>query len=221
MRGLYWAGMLGFVAGIVLEVYGFYLRIAISGWAPVTNMYETVIWVAMITSMIGLVLELISRKVYPALAASGVALLATILAANVPAARSRTSGSLQPVLRSNYWLTIHVLTIVSSYAAFALALGLGLLAIGFYLTATYRRDVDPAGAGRAAGAGCRWRPGTRACRFVSGDGRLVPAASAVYAGRAGGARGRADDRGDLSPGRRAGQPARVPRPGPLARDGHW
>jgi ABC-type transport system involved in cytochrome c biogenesis permease subunit len=137
-RTLYTVGMLGMIGGIALEIYGFYLRVRISGWAPVTNMYETVIWVALVTSIIGLVLELASRKVYPALAASGVALLATILAANV-ALLDPTIGSLQPVLRSNYWLTIHVLTIVSSYAAFALALGLGLLAVGYYLTATYRR----------------------------------------------------------------------------------
>ncbi len=32
---------------------------------------------------------------------------------------------LVPVLRSNYWLTIHVLTIVASYGLFALSMGLG------------------------------------------------------------------------------------------------
>lgn len=51
---------------------------------------------------------------------------------------------LQPVLRDNFWLTIHVLTIVSSYAAGALAWGLGLLSLGYYLLGRYR----PGGAGR-------------------------------------------------------------------------
>lgn len=137
--GLYVVGMAALIAGIALEVYGFYLRVHISGWSPVTNMYETVIWVALVTSVIGLVLELISKRIYPALAASGVALLTTVLAANVPLLDA-TIGTLQPVLRSNYWLAIHVLTIVSSYAAFALALGLGLLAVAVYLTASYRRS---------------------------------------------------------------------------------
>ena len=45
---------------------------------------------------------------------------------------------LQPVLRDNFWLTIHVLTIVSSYAAGALAWGLGCLSLGYYLVGTYR-----------------------------------------------------------------------------------
>ena len=48
---------------------------------------------------------------------------------------------LPPVLRSNFWLTIHVLTIVSSYAAFALAMGLGVAATSLYLTATYKRTA--------------------------------------------------------------------------------
>lgn len=133
----YWSGMAAFVGGILLEIYGFYLRVKISGWAPVTNMYETVIWVALVTAVLGLMMELIYRKIYTATAACGVALLATLLAANVSLLDPEIR-SLQPVLRSNYWLTIHVLTIVSSYAAFALALGLGLLATFYYLTGTYR-----------------------------------------------------------------------------------
>ena len=140
-RLLYASGMFGFVGGIGLEVYGFSQRVMISGWAPVTNMYETVIWVAMITSVIGLILEAIFRQTFAALAASGVATVATALAATVPLLDPAIHG-LQPVLRSNLWLTIHVLTIVSSYAAFALAMGLGLIATGYYLTATYRRSAS-------------------------------------------------------------------------------
>src|SRR5262249_11327223 len=74
-----------------------------------------------------------------ALAGSAVALLGTITAANVALLDPRIK-SLQPVLRSNLWLTIHVLTEVSSYAAFGLAWALGLVATLYYLTATYRRS---------------------------------------------------------------------------------
>ena len=49
---------------------------------------------------------------------------------------------LQPVLHDNFWLTIHVLTIVSSYAAGALAWGLGILSLGHYLFGTYRRGAS-------------------------------------------------------------------------------
>ncbi len=141
-RTLYDAAIVALVIGLAIECYGFILRVMISGWAPVTNMYETVIWVALVTSVLGLVLELISRKTFAALAASGISLLTTVLAATVSEQLlDPRIKSLTPVLRSNYWLTIHVLTIVSSYAAFALAMGLGLVAIGYYLAATYRRPA--------------------------------------------------------------------------------
>jgi cytochrome c-type biogenesis protein CcsB len=134
-------GIGSFVAGIGLEVYGFYLRVRITSWAPVTNMYETVIWVALVTSVLGFVMEMIYRKTYAALAAAGVALVGTGLAATVPLL-DPDIHQLPPVLRSNFWLTIHVLTIVSSYAAFALAKGLGMAAVTLYLTATYKRTAS-------------------------------------------------------------------------------
>jgi ABC-type transport system involved in cytochrome c biogenesis permease subunit len=56
-------------------------------------------------------------------------------------------GPLMPVLRSNFWLTIHVLTIVSSYAAGALAWGLGNLTLAWYLFGKYRA---PAATGATA-----------------------------------------------------------------------
>jgi len=138
-RGIYLLGMSALLGGIILEVYGFYLRVLISGWAPVTNMYETVIWVALVTAVLAFVFELIFRRGYAGVAGSGVALLGTLAAANVPLL-DPSIKSLVPVLRSNYWLTIHVLTEVSSYAAFGLAWGLGLIAVLYYLTATYRRS---------------------------------------------------------------------------------
>ena len=137
--GIYGLGMLGLLGGIALEIWGFYFRVRITGWAPVTNMYETVIWVALVAAVLSVVFEAIFRRVYFALAGSAVALLGTITAANVPLL-DPSIKSLQPVLRSNLWLTIHVLTEVSSYAAFGLAWMLGLIATAFYLTATYRRS---------------------------------------------------------------------------------
>ena len=59
----------------------------ITSWAPVTNMYETVIWVALVAAVLSFIFEMIYRKVFIALAGSAVALLGTITAANVPASR--------------------------------------------------------------------------------------------------------------------------------------
>jgi ABC-type transport system involved in cytochrome c biogenesis permease subunit len=56
-----------------------------------------------------------------------------ILADSVPSILNPTIAPLVPVLRNNYWLTVHVLTITLSYAAFALALGVGHVSMGYYL----------------------------------------------------------------------------------------
>lgn len=50
----------------------------------------------------------------------------------------RGFSPLQPVLRDNFWLTIHVLTIVSSYGAGLLAWILGNISLGYYLFGRYR-----------------------------------------------------------------------------------
>ena len=139
-RALYTGGLVAFVGGLVLEVYGFSQRVLITGWAPVTNMYETVIFVGAVSSILGLVLEAVYRRTFAALAGTMIATICTALAATIPLL-DPTIRSLPPVLRSNLWLTIHVLTIVSSYAAFALAMGLGLIATWYYWTATYRRSA--------------------------------------------------------------------------------
>ena len=150
----------------------------ITGWAPVTNMYETVIWVALVAAVLSFIFEMIYRKVFFALAGSAVALLGTITAANVPLL-DPSIKSLQPVLRSNLWLTIHVLTEVSSYAAFALAWMLGLIATIYYLTATYRRSPRFSETGPALDPGPAAARGRRArCRRV-----LRPARAALVARR--------------------------------------
>lgn len=59
---------------------------------------------------------------------------------------------LQPVLRDNFWLLIHVLTIVSSYGAGALAWGLANIALGYYLFGKYRATELTAIAGHRPAA---------------------------------------------------------------------
>ena len=114
-------------------IVGFGMRILISGRAPVTNMYESVIYLGLGVALFGLVLELIYRQRYILTAATAVATVALILADNCPAALDPSLRPLQPVLRSNFWLVTHVMTITLSYAAFALALGIGHITLGYYL----------------------------------------------------------------------------------------
>lgn len=53
-KTMFWLGALIFFGGILFTGYGFYLRVAITGWAPVTNMYETVIFVPYVVAILGL-----------------------------------------------------------------------------------------------------------------------------------------------------------------------
>lgn len=269
VRGLmFWGGVALLVSELVWTAWAFAQRIAITGWAPVTNMYETVIYVPFFLSLLGLwfllapicaagvaaawkatalpppagrllpaeqggpafaqwllllprlavaagVVWILTLAPYAAgdrtiinllpqtdidssvpnlnnlvvwlvglsvliptvwflprvVLTSGVSLLTVpagwgqgVLAKRLPEVYSRRSfglvvtavafagtfiawffpipgkqfSPLQPVLRDNFWLTIHVLTIVSSYAAGALAWGLGCLSLGYYVFGRYR-----------------------------------------------------------------------------------
>lgn len=136
---LYSLGIAGLLIGIALGLYGFWARFRITHSVPATTIYETVLWFALAVSILGLALELLWRKKYSAIAASGIGMVATFLAENTGVLDPHIRTVL-PVLRMNRRLVGHVLTTITSYAAFALALGLGLLALGHYLTATYRRS---------------------------------------------------------------------------------
>jgi ABC-type transport system involved in cytochrome c biogenesis permease subunit len=116
-------------AGFFLQMGGFAARATIAGRAPVTNMYESVVWVAFGTILFALIFEAIYRSRYFLLGAVPVAVASLILADTQTLALNRSINPLVPVLRDNFWLTTHVLSITLSYAAFALALGIGHIAL--------------------------------------------------------------------------------------------
>ena len=132
---LYWGAIGVFVTGIGVQTYGFFLRMQIAGRPPVTNMYESVVWVGFGIAAIALAFELMSRKRYYLIAAAPLSVVCLVLADSLPAVLDPSISPLVPVLRDNFWLSIHVPTIALSYASFALALGLGHVALGNSLLA--------------------------------------------------------------------------------------
>ena len=132
-RPFYGAALAFFGAGVLAMLVGFGMRMAIAGRAPVTNMYESVVFVGFGTAVLGLVFQLIYRKSYVLTAAAAVTALVLILADACPAILDPSIRPLMPVLRSNFWLAIHVMTIMLSYAAFALGLLIGNISLGFHL----------------------------------------------------------------------------------------
>ncbi|KYG60412.1 cytochrome C biogenesis protein [Bdellovibrio bacteriovorus] len=119
--------------GFVLNTYGFVLRMYIMDRAPVTNMYETVVWVAWGTVLFAAILEIIYKFRLILVAGTLVGTFGLVIADFAPAVLDPTLQPLEPVLRSNYWLTIHVMTITISYAAFFLAFGLADIGLIYYL----------------------------------------------------------------------------------------
>jgi ABC-type transport system involved in cytochrome c biogenesis permease subunit len=95
-------------------------------------MYESVIYVGCGVALLGLVLEIIYRQKFILTAAAAVATVGLILADNCPTVLDPALQPLQPVLRSNFWLVTHVMTITLSYAAFALAMGIATITLGYY-----------------------------------------------------------------------------------------
>ncbi len=104
---------------------GIVLRCYIAGRPPVSNMYESIIWVSFGVMLFGALIYRVQKQPVVLAVATGMACFGLIAADAAPAIMDPGIHPLVPVLRSNYWLTIHVLTITLGYAAFALTTGLG------------------------------------------------------------------------------------------------
>ena len=133
MRRSIRGGLVIFGAGLAMHLYGFGLRCWVAGRAPVTNMYESIVWVSLGVAGLAFAFGLIYRaKVYLGTAAP-LAVLGLILADSLPSVFNASIGPLPPVLRDNFWLVTHVLSIALGYAALALAMGLGHVTLGLSL----------------------------------------------------------------------------------------
>ena len=120
------------IVGLVFHASGIAMRCLIAGRPPVTNMYESIIWVSFAVSFFGMIFFARYRTPVYLLAALPVTLIALLLVHQMPMAMPSSIDPLVPVLRDNFWLTIHVLTITLSYAAFALAMGFGHILLWRY-----------------------------------------------------------------------------------------
>ncbi|MCE7972770.1 MAG: hypothetical protein DYG92_00365 [Leptolyngbya sp. PLA1] len=109
--------------GLAEHLLGLSLRVAILGRAPVSNTFEALLWMGIVAILVGLIAQLLSRKSYYLFGGVCAALVSVLFAGLVPL--TDRSNSLPAVLRSNYWLIVHVLTIVASYGVLLVAAVLG------------------------------------------------------------------------------------------------
>ncbi|MCC7403734.1 MAG: cytochrome c biogenesis protein CcsA [Bdellovibrionales bacterium] len=132
-RSLYIVGWGAAIVGFGLHTYGMGLRSYLLGRPPVSNMYETVVWVPWGTMILAAIMEWKSRGRIYLLVSSLVAVFCLILTDMAPSVLDKTLSPLEPVLRDNFWLTTHVLVITLSYAAFFLAFALADVQLFYFL----------------------------------------------------------------------------------------
>ncbi len=120
-------------AGMSFHIYGIVLRSIINGRPPVSNMYETVVWVPLGVLVISLVLSYVYQFKIALVSSLLVAILCLILTDVAPVILDSTLQPLEPVLRSTFWLSTHVVIITLSYAGFFLAFAIGDFCLFYFL----------------------------------------------------------------------------------------
>ena len=114
------AGKLLILAGFLAHFAGVLLRWSILLRPPVANMYETMIFMDLILMVTVGVFVIVRKR--PAFLSSGALVSALIMLYARLLPVDQSLDVLTPVLRSSYWLTVHVITIISSYSLFAFAM---------------------------------------------------------------------------------------------------
>jgi cytochrome c-type biogenesis protein CcsB len=131
----YAAGLALVGAGFVFQTIGIGTRWAIAGRAPVSDMYESLVFMGWGAIALGLATEAVYRKRFLALAAGLMGFICLAFAENLPL--DSAINPLVPVLAHTYWLSVHVMTVMLSYSAFALAMVLGHVMLFFEV---FQRD---------------------------------------------------------------------------------
>ncbi|MCX6254379.1 MAG: c-type cytochrome biogenesis protein CcsB, partial [Bacteroidia bacterium] len=111
-------------AGFLFHTFGLCLRWYIAGHSPMSNGYESMIFISWVTLMAGFIF---SRKSAFALSATAVLASMTLMVAHLSFIDPEITN-LVPVLKS-YWLTLHVSVITGSYGFLGLGAILGLITL--------------------------------------------------------------------------------------------
>ena len=122
-------------AGFVCQTVGLGTRWAIADRAPVSDMYESLVFMGWGAIALGLIAEAVNRKRFLALSAGLMGFVCLAFAENLPI--DSAINPLVPVLAHTFWLSVHVMTVMLSYSAFALAMVLGHVMIFFEV---FRRE---------------------------------------------------------------------------------
>ena len=143
-----WTGQLNrsafwlIVIGLVIQALGIYLRIAISGRAPVTNLYSSYIFVSAIFILVLLVVEAATRIGVGNLMAAVGGFSALMWAWSMSIADGDTFTVMRAVLDTQFWLSTHVICISMGYSTTVAAgfLGAGYIVSGLLTPAMHAEN---------------------------------------------------------------------------------
>ncbi|MGB0454381.1 MAG: cytochrome c biogenesis protein [Bacteriovoracaceae bacterium] len=118
-KKMFWKILCGvLVSGQITYVI---FRVMISGRAPITNMYETVMFSGFAALLLGLFIGYYKKDKTPALLGLVYNALTLMMQNFSGSMLSPQISPLVPVLRDNFWLSTHVTTVIISYGAYALS----------------------------------------------------------------------------------------------------
>ena len=124
--------------GFVLHIIGMLTRMYITWRPPITNLYETFIFVSAVCVLMGIIMEWI-RKDGNGIFMGALGGLAILWISLRYAAEGDTLGVLIAVLDSNFWLSTHVITINLGYAGIAAA---GILGHVYVIQSIMKKDKE-------------------------------------------------------------------------------
>jgi ABC-type transport system involved in cytochrome c biogenesis permease subunit len=119
---------------------GFLARMWIGGYAPVTNLYSSALFVGWVAGGLCLALEAIYKNAIGSVAA-GMIGFGTLIIAHHLSLTGDTLEMMRAVLDSNFWLATHVITVTAGYGATFLA---GFLAIIYIFRGLFTRSLTKA-----------------------------------------------------------------------------
>jgi cytochrome c-type biogenesis protein CcsB len=109
------------VATVLLQIAGMTTRVLISGRAPITNMYETVMFSGFGALVIAGIITAYRKEISFVIAGLAYNVLCLMMMKFANGMLDQGISPLVPVLRDNFWLSTHVTTVILSYAALALS----------------------------------------------------------------------------------------------------
>lgn len=141
VRWLHAGTWVALIAGFIMILVAMVVRSLIMGrWitSVVTNLYETIIFITAFMVLLGLAAEFFTKRKLALPITAGLATIGMFLSLKHEYSRAEdTLQTLEAVLNTNYWLSIHVTSINIGYAG-------GLLAAGFAAVYLVARVFDPA-----------------------------------------------------------------------------